>query len=58
MIQDHNILYFAVVDNNDGYFNGSADFRTARAELLERRALVSEEEGDPTNVVMVAVLDV
>ena len=53
-----NIRYFAVVDNADGYFNGSENFETAKNELMERRLDVNEKGGDLTDVILVAVLDV
>lgn len=57
-IKGKKIRYFAVVDNADGYFNGSEDFETARHELTEKRLEVGQHGGDITDVILVAVLDV
>ena len=57
-IKGKKIKYFAVVDNVDGYFNGSEDFETASHELTERRIKVGQYGGDITDVILVAVLDV
>jgi hypothetical protein len=55
-MREEKIRYFAVVDNTDGYFNGLEDFETAKNELIERRRNVNEKGGDPTDVILVAVL--